>query len=78
MLSFLLSFTHLFCTTDFLSGKNTITLKNGKPSTHDFGGKKGETKKKGKTMASSVALKNRESKSNKRIVNRKHFGWCRA
>ena len=72
LLSFLLSFTHLFCTTDFLSGKNTITLKNGKPLAHDSGGKKKVKLKKGvKTMASSVALKNRESKSKKRIMNRK-------
>jgi len=53
-------FTFILYSWFFLSGKNTITLKNGKLSAH--GGKKGETRKKGETMASSVALKNRESK----------------
>ena len=41
-LFFLLCFSHIFCTCDFLSGKNTITLKNRKPLAQDSGSKNGE------------------------------------
>jgi hypothetical protein len=62
LLSFLLSFSHLFYTPGFLSGKNTITLKNGKPSAHDSGGKKSENRKKEKNdgFVESKSQKNRE------------------
>jgi hypothetical protein len=47
----------------FFKWKNIITLKNGKPSAPVV--KIGETQKRGKTMVSSVASKNRESNSKK-------------
>jgi hypothetical protein len=77
LLSFLLSCSHLFCTPDFFSGKNTITLKNGNRRLMTPVVKKVKLEKRKKMMASSVASKNRESKSKKRrIVNRKPLGSC--